>query len=121
MWLSCLMVFVAGFAVMIQVGASNTLIQSMVPDHLRGRAMSVYSMMYMGIGPIGAMVAGFGADSFGAPYTTVAGAVVCLAAAAVFWFEIPVIRPIARQLLREQRAINEMPAAEILDPAPAPP
>ena len=50
MWLSCVMLFVAGFAVMIQVGASNTLIQSMVPDHLRGRAMSVYSMMYIGIG-----------------------------------------------------------------------
>ena len=55
------MLFVAGFAVMLQVGASNTLIQSMVPDHLRGRAMSVYSMMYIGIGPFGAMAAGFAA------------------------------------------------------------
>ena len=74
MWLSCLMLFLSGFALMIQVGASNTLIQSMVPDHLRGRAMSVYSMMYIGVGPLGAMVAGFVADGLGARWTILAGA-----------------------------------------------
>jgi MFS family permease len=109
MWLSCAMLFVAGFAVMLQVGASNTLIQSMVPDHLRGRAMSVYSMMYIGIGPFGAMAAGFAADGFGARVTILAGAVVCLIAGAVFAFRLPSIRPIARQLIRERQAI--------LDPA----
>jgi MFS family permease len=112
MWLSCAMLFIAGFAVMLQVGASNTLIQSMVPDHLRGRAMSVYSMMYIGIGPFGAMAAGFAADGFGARVTILAGAAVCLLASAIFAFRLPSIRPIARQLLRERQAI--------LDPAPAP-
>jgi MFS family permease len=104
MWLSCVMLFLAGFAVMLQVGASNTLIQSMVPDHLRGRAMSVYSMMYIGIGPFGAMAAGFAADGFGARITILAGAVVCLLASAVFAFRLPSIRPIARRLLRERQA-----------------
>jgi MFS family permease len=119
MWLSCATLFVAGFAVMLQVGASNTLIQSMVPDHLRGRAMSVYSMMYIGIGPFGAMVAGFAADGFGARFTILAGAVVCLAASAVFALRLPSIRPVARQLIRHQQAIHELPA-ELLDPAAAP-
>jgi MFS family permease len=104
MWLSCAMLFIAGFAVMLQVGASNTLIQSMVPDHLRGRAMSVYSMMYIGIGPFGAMAAGFAADGFGARVTILAGAVVCLLASVAFAFRLPSIRPIARQLLRERQA-----------------
>jgi MFS family permease len=112
MWLSCAMLFIAGFAVMLQVGASNTLIQSMVPDHLRGRAMSVYSMMYIGIGPFGAMAAGFAADGFGVRVTILAGAAVCLVASAIFALRLPSIRPIARQLLRERQAI--------LDPAPAP-
>jgi MFS family permease len=103
------MLFVAGFAVMLQVGASNTLIQSMVPDHLRGRAMSVYSMMYIGVGPFGAMAAGFAADGFGARVTILAGAVVCLLAGAAFAVRLPSIRPITRQLIRERQAI--------LDPA----
>jgi MFS family permease len=118
MWLSCVMLFVAGFAVMLQVGASNTLIQSMVPDHLRGRAMSVYSMMYLGVGPIGAAAAGFTADQFGAPATLVAGAVVCLIGSGLFAMELPAIRRVARELVRKQ--VEEVPVTEILDPAPTP-
>ena len=41
---------------MVEMGSSNTLIQSMSPDHLRGRVMSVYSMMFMGMAPIGALL-----------------------------------------------------------------
>ncbi len=103
LWLSFGMLFVAGFSLMIQVGASNTLIQSMVPDHLRGRTMSVYSMMYIGVGPVGAMVSGFAAQSFGARWTIFAGAAICLAGGAVFALRLPTIRPIARQLIRAQR------------------
>src|SRR5580658_8881050 len=117
MWLSCAMLFIAGFAVMLQVGASNTLIQSMVPDHLRGRAMSVYSMMYIGIGPFGALVAGFAADSFGSRATIGAGAVVCLAASAVFALRLPSIRPVARQLIRDQQTSEAIGAnPETLEP-----
>jgi MFS family permease len=105
MGLSCAMLFIAGFAVMLQVGASNTLIQSMVPDHLRGRAMSVYSMMYIGIGPFGAMAAGFAAGGFGARVTILAGAVISLMASAMFAFRLSSIRPIARQLIRERQAV----------------
>jgi MFS family permease len=125
MWLSCVLLLIAGFAVMIQVGVSNTLIQSMVSDHMRGRAMSVYSMMYMGIGPFGAMAAGFAADNFGARFTILAGAVVCLLASGVFALQLPAIRPTARKLVRAQQAIHdvpltEVPVTEMLDPAGAP-
>ena len=43
---------------MVEMAASNTLIQSMVPDRLRGRVMAVYSMMFMGMAPFGALLAG---------------------------------------------------------------
>ena len=49
-----------GFSMMLQMASSNTLIQSMVPDRLRGRVMSVYSMMFMGMAPFGALFAGRG-------------------------------------------------------------
>jgi len=82
--LSCGLMLGAGFAMMIQVGSTNTLIQSMVPDHYRGRVMSVYSMVLIGISPLGAMAAGFEAEHIGAPLTLLAGAVVCLGSAV--WF-----------------------------------
>src|SRR5665213_544521 len=107
MWLSCTMLFFSGFALMIQVGASNTLIQSMVPDHLRGRAMSVYSMMYIGVGPLGAMIAGFAADGFGARWTILAGAGICLAASGLFALRVRAIRPAIRRLIQDQRATAE--------------
>jgi MFS family permease len=120
MSLSCVMLFVAGFAVMLQVGASNTLIQSMVPDHLRGRVMSVYSMMYIGVGPIGAAAAGFTADQFGAPATLAAGAVLCLIASGLFAMKLPAIRSVAHELVQKQQAVGEATVTEILDPATAP-
>ncbi len=119
MWLSCTVLVIAGFAVMVQVGASNTLIQSMVPDRLRGRAMSVYSMMYIGIGPFGAMAGGFAAGSFGPRFTTFAGAAVCLVAGGVFALCLPAIRPVARQLVRERQAVDDVPVPELLNPLSA--
>ncbi|MGA2712718.1 MAG: MFS transporter [Bryobacteraceae bacterium] len=114
LWLSCAMLLFAGCAVMIQTSASNTLIQSIVPDHLRGRTMSVYTMMFIGIGPIGAMVAGFAADRFGARWTILTGAAICLAASGAFALRLPAIRPIARQLIKEQREEMEASIANIL-------
>src|SRR5207249_3498552 len=46
-WLSAALLVPVGFCMMLQMSSSNTLIQAMVPDHLRGRVMSVYAMMFM--------------------------------------------------------------------------
>jgi len=93
-----------GFAMMLQMGSSNTLIQSMVPDHLRGRVMSVYSMMFTGMAPFGALLAGFVADRFGAPATVAMGGVICLASAGIFWTQLPQIRVHTRRMIAAQRA-----------------
>ena len=84
---------------MVQVGSTNTLIQSMVPDHYRGRVMSVYSMMLIGMSPLGAMTAGFEASHFGAPFTIALGAGVCLIAATAFFFQMETFRQGARELV----------------------
>ena len=57
-FLSILLLVPVGFAVMLQMASSNTLIQSMVPDDFRGRTMAVYSMMFMGMAPLGSLFAG---------------------------------------------------------------
>ena len=102
-----------GFAMMIQMGSSNTLIQSMVPDHLRGRVMSVYSMMFMGMAPIGSFLAGVAADRVGAPWTVASGGIVCMAAAGVFWLRLPQIRTHARRLIVAQQMAAGHPPEEM--------
>jgi MFS family permease len=93
-----------GFSLMLQMGASNTLIQSMVPDQLRGRVMGVYSMVIMGMAPFGGLLAGLLADRFGAPATVTIGGAVCLLAAAIFWTQLAGIRVHMRRMLAEQQA-----------------
>lgn len=97
-WLSAALLVPTGFAMMVQMAASNTLLQMMVPDALRGRVMSLYSMMFMGMAPIGALLAGGAADVIGAPMTVAAGGALCILAA--FWFRrrLPRIRGAARSL-----------------------
>ncbi|MBV8265090.1 MAG: MFS transporter, partial [Planctomycetaceae bacterium] len=68
-WLSEALLVPVGFSMMVEMAASNTLIQAMVPDRLRGRVMAVYSMMFMGMAPFGALLAGALAQRVGAPWT----------------------------------------------------
>ncbi len=103
-WLSLPILVLAGFSMMIQMGSSNTLIQSMVPDRLRGRVMSVYSMMFMGMAPFGSLLAGWAAARFGSPTTVAAGGVISIAAAGLFTMFLPRVRVETRRLLRERQA-----------------
>lgn len=112
-WLSLVLLVPVGFAMMIEMGSSNTLIQSMVPDRLRGRVMSVYSMMFMGMAPIGSLLAGWAADRLGAPMTVAVGGVICVAAAGVFWSFLPNIRVHARRLIVAQQMAGGDPAQEM--------
>lgn len=92
LWLSLVLLTCAGFAFMVQMAATNTLIQLMVPDGYRGRTMALYSMMFMGMAPFGALLAGFGAERVGAPATVMAGGVVCALAGILFRGLLPVLR-----------------------------
>ncbi|MCU1307043.1 MAG: major facilitator superfamily transporter [Acidobacteriaceae bacterium] len=99
-----------GFSMMMQMTASNTLIQSMVPDRLRGRVMSVYAMMFMGMAPIGAFSAGAVAHRLGAPLTLAIGGAACIVGAALFTVELPTFRIEARKLILAQEMGTGTPA-----------
>lgn len=98
---------------MVQMAASNTLIQAMVPDALRGRVMSVYSMMFMGMAPFGALLAGTLAGRIGAPLTVAGGAGVCLLAALAFGLRLPVLRDEARRLVIAQQMTSGDPPEQV--------
>lgn len=101
-WLSVALLLPVGFAMLLQMSSSNTLIQSMVPDELRGRVMAAYSMMFMGMAPVGALLAGGLAGIIGAPGTIAAGGVVCLLGALAFRSRLPGLREEARRLILAQ-------------------
>lgn len=103
-WLSASLLAIIGFFMMIQMGSTNTLIQSMTPDRLRGRVLAAYSMMLMGMAPIGALLSGVLAEHIGAPATVAVGAIACGIGAAAFAFYLPGIRQVARELILAQSA-----------------
>jgi MFS family permease len=87
-WLSAAMLLAAGFSATSQLAATNTIVQVRVPDELRSRIMAVYATMFMGVQPLGALVAGGVAKRFGAPRTLGAFGVICLCGAFVFLFRV---------------------------------
>jgi len=112
-WVSVGLLIPVGYGVMLQMSSSNTLIQAMVPDELRGRAMAVYTMMFMGMAPMGALFAGAIAARIGAPWTLAIGGLAAIVGAAVFLRHLPKLRIEARDLLIAQGMIAAEPAEQI--------
>jgi len=83
-WISAAVIFVFGFAATSQMAATNTLVQNRVPDELRSRVMAVYATMFMGVQPIGSLLAGGFVKRFGAPATVAAFGAICLLGSIVF-------------------------------------
>jgi MFS family permease len=112
-WLSAALLIPVGFFIMLQMACSNTLIQAMVPDALRGRVMALYSMMFMGMAPFGALLGGAMADRLGAPIAVATGGVASIAGAIWFGRQLPVFRGEARQLIIAQAMAGGEPAEEM--------
>ncbi|HSE48598.1 MAG TPA: MFS transporter [Terriglobales bacterium] len=112
-WLSCVVLLCAGYALMVQMSSSNTLIQSMVPDRLRGRVMAIYAATFMGMAPLGALLSGTLAQHISAPMAVALGGVACIAAGAAFGMALPRIRPHARRLIVAQQAEAAAPTQQI--------
>lgn len=112
-WLSVALLVPTGFAFISQMAASNTLVQSMVPDQLRGRVMAVYSMMFMGMAPVGGLIAGMMAGWIGAPLTITFGGAFCLVGGFLFRATLESLRGEARELLVAQGALAGCPAQEV--------
>ncbi len=112
-WLSVALLLPVGYFIMLQMSSSNTLIQVMVPDELRGRVMAVYSMMFMGMAPLGALFGGGLADRLGAPVTVAIGGLASVAGAAWFASQLPKFRIEARRLIIAQTMQGGLPAEEM--------
>ena len=115
-WLSVALLLPVGYFIMLQMASSNTLIQVMVPDELRGRVMALYSMMFMGMAPVGALLGGALSDRLGAPMTVALGGIASVAGAWWFGVQLPKIRVEARRLIVAQAMAGGEPAEEMSTP-----
>jgi MFS family permease len=87
---------VTGGGMMMLTTASNTVLQTLVEDDKRGRVMSLYTMAFMGMAPVGSALAGSVAMQLGAPQTVRLGGVCCLVGALVFARHLPALRAVVR-------------------------
>ena len=111
-WLSAVFLLPVGFSMMVEMASSNTLIQAMVPDALRGRVMAVYSMMFMGMAPLGSLAAGWLAQRIGTPEAVVIDGALSVVAAVVFGLRLPALRVEGRQLVVANQMVGGDPAQE---------
>ncbi len=112
-WISAVLLIPVGMFMMVQMASTNTLIQSMVPDRLRGRVMSVYSMMMMGMAPLGALLAGALSNRIGASLTVALGGFCSVLGSIWFSSRLPRIRGEARRLIIAQAYAGGDPPQEM--------
>jgi MFS family permease len=100
-WLSMAMMAVTGFGMMRGMAASNTVIQTIVTEDMRGRVMSYYTIAFVGMAPFGSLLAGTMAHAIGAPHTVILNGAVILVGAAWFASRLPKVREGIRPIYRE--------------------
>jgi MFS family permease len=79
-WLSMGLLFLTGFAMLVQLASANTALQLMAPGQLRGRIVSLFMLAFMGMAPLGSLLGGSLARWLGTPHAVLVGGAVCLAA-----------------------------------------
>ncbi len=92
LWLTLAVMPVIGLGLMVQMASTNTVLQTIVDDDKRGRVMSFYSMAFMGMVPLGSLLAGVGAHFIGAPRMVILGGMCCIAGSVVFARRLPALR-----------------------------
>jgi MFS family permease len=98
LWLSLLMMLATGFGMMVQMAASNTILQTIADEDKRGRVMSFFSMAFLGMMPFGSLLAGVLAGYIGAPATVAVSGVGVLLGALAFGSQLKRLRALVRPI-----------------------
>jgi MFS family permease len=101
LWLSLVLMVSVGFGMIQGASASNTIIQTLVPEDKRARVMSYYTMAFFGMAPFGSLLAGTLAHRIGAPHTVIVTGAFCVAGSLWFTLELPRVKAIMRPIYLE--------------------
>jgi len=96
LWLSLAVLVPTGLGMMVQMAASNTVLQTVVDEDKRGRVMSFFTMAFFGTVPFGSLFAGLVADRIGAADTIALGGAACIVGSILFHRGLPELRRVAR-------------------------
>jgi MFS family permease len=107
-WLSVVLIPIIGFGMMIQMASSNTIIQTIVKDDKRGRVMSIYTMSFMGIAPLGSLLAGSLASTIGTQHTLLIGGCCCFIGSIVFMKGLPSLRNLIHPIYAEKGILPQI-------------
>lgn len=111
--ISMLLMLVVGFGMMQGLAASNTVIQTLVPEDKRGRVMSYYTMAFVGMAPFGSLLAGGLAHRIGAPHTVMVTGACCLLGAGWYLTQLKAMREVMRPIYRQMGILPALEEAEM--------
>jgi MFS family permease len=112
LWLALLALPFAGAGFMVEMASTNTILQTITEERLRGRVMAFYTLAFLGTAPIGSLLAGVVADRIGAPATIIAGGFVCVAGGVWLAVRLPSIRQLVRPIYVERGILPGLPTGE---------
>lgn len=112
LWLSLLLMLVTGFGMMQGMAVSNTIIQTITSEDMRGRVMSYYTIAFVGMAPFGSLLVGYLAQIVGAPHTVMLTGAVVLLGSLWFWLERQEVRRAMRPIYIE---LGIVPAEEVVN------
>ncbi len=107
LWLSVALLPLVGAGFMVALASSNTVLQTIVEEHLRGRVMAFYAMAFLGTAPIGSLFAGTLAEHIGEPATVIIGGVACIAGGLWFRSRLGRLRELVRPIYVKRGILAE--------------
>lgn len=110
-WVSIPLMFVTGYGMLLGITTSNTILQTLVDEKMRGRVMSYYTMAFVGMAPFGSLVAGALAHAIGAPRTVIISGIACIIGALWFWSRMTEIRTAMRPIYQR---LGIVPGPEVV-------
>jgi MFS family permease len=107
-WTSMSFVLLIGLGMMVQMASSNTILQTIVEDDMRGRVMSFYAVAFLGMAPFGSLLAGGLAHRIGATNTLLIGGSCCILGSILFAAKLPSLRKIAHPIYVQKGIIPQV-------------
>jgi len=92
LWLAYALMFLIGAGMLVVITGTSTILQTIVEDEKRGRVMSLYTMSFLGMIPMGSLAAGALADHIGATLTLAFAGLCCIGAGLVYGLKLPLLR-----------------------------
>ena len=106
LWLSLALLPLVGAGFMVTLASTNTVVQTLVEEHLRGRVMAFYTMAFLGTAPIGSLLAGLLAERIGEQTTVIVGGVACIAVGLWFRSNLQKMRELVRPIYMKRGIIT---------------